>query len=84
MYEIDVDASAREQIRALPEKALVAVMEAMTFLELTPWNGSPIHKANPQGAVRQVPVADGLGLLTYLVLEDQRRVDVLDITWLGD
>ena len=51
-YTVDVDPEAREQIGALPSVALTALAEAMTVLTLTPWNGDPINKENPDGAVR--------------------------------
>ena len=25
----------------------------------------------------------GEGMITYLILEDQRRVDILDVLWIG-
>jgi hypothetical protein len=38
----------------------------------------------PEAPVRSVVFgAEGQGLVTYLVLEQQRRVDVLDVTYLG-
>ncbi len=42
-------------------------------------NGDPVHKDNPDGAVRAHAFGRG-GLMTYLILEDQRRVDVLTRT----
>lgn len=43
-----------------------------------------INKATPDGEVRQMVFGPGgKGLVTYLVLEDQRRVDVLLVTWVG-
>lgn len=79
-YTIDVDPEAREQIGALPSVVLTALAEAMTVLTLTPWNGDPINKENPDGAVR-VLLFNPRGMITYLIVEDQRRVDVLQVTW---
>jgi hypothetical protein len=53
----------------------------MAMLELTPWNGAPLHKDNPGGAVRTLPF--GLsGMITYLILDDLQRVDVLNVVWM--
>jgi hypothetical protein len=46
-YEIDIDLQAQDDIAALPAMALPALAEAMTVLELTPWNGRPINPDNP-------------------------------------
>jgi hypothetical protein len=81
-YSLDVDPLAEQQIAALPQSALSALAEVLAVLELVPWNGLPINEANPDGAVRQLPFG-GLGLVTYLILEDQRRVDLLIVTWMG-
>jgi hypothetical protein len=32
--------------------------------------------------MRQLPFG-GLGVITYLILDDQRRVDLLIVTWAG-
>jgi hypothetical protein len=42
----------------------------------------PINLGNPKGPVRQLPFGQ-LGLITYLILEDQQRVDLLIVTWAG-
>jgi hypothetical protein len=81
-YSIDVDPLAEQQIAALPQSALSPLADAVTALELVPWNGLPLNRTNPDGAVRQLPFG-GLGMITYLVLEDQRRVDLLMVTWAG-
>jgi hypothetical protein len=81
-YEIDVDARAQRDIAALPVMALPALAEAMSVLELIPWSGRPINPDNPKGAVRTLAFGAS-GLLTYLVLEPDRRVDVLIVAWAG-
>jgi hypothetical protein len=53
------------------------------MLELTPGNGAPYNEGNPESPIRQVVFADRRGLITYLLLDDQARVDVLTITWFG-
>ena len=80
-YELDVDPDARSQIMALPTHVLTSLADAMAMLELTPWNGAPLHKDNPGGAVRTLPF--GLsGMITYLILDDLQRVDVLNVVWM--
>lgn len=81
-YSLDVDPLAEQQIAALPQTALTALTDALTVLELVPWNGLPVNEVNPDGAVRQLPFG-GLGMITYLILDDQQRVDLLIVTWAG-
>jgi hypothetical protein len=81
-YRLDIDPVAQAQIRALPSAALVALAEVMSMLELTPWAGRPINEGNPDGNVRVLPFGTA-ALITYLILEDQRRVDVLEVLWVG-
>ena len=81
MYRLDIDPIAAEQIRALPAKALVALSEAFDVLQLVPERGQPIDPANPTGGVFQLVYGEGRGLVTYLLLADQERVDVLLVTW---
>jgi hypothetical protein len=82
-YRIVTDSRVRDQIRALPAEALPMIAEAMSVLELTPWNGRPYNAAEPDGWMRHLDLPDGHGFLTYLVLDDQDRVDVLNVTWFG-
>jgi hypothetical protein len=42
----------------------------------------PINVGNPRGPVRHLPFGQ-FGMITYLILEDQRRVDLLIVTWAG-
>ena len=79
-YEIDVDLQAQDDIAALPARALLTLAEAMTVLELAPWTGRPINPDNPDGAVRTLAFGSA-GMLTYLVLDDEKRVDVLIVVW---
>jgi len=81
-YSLDIDPLAERQIAALPQATLTSLAEALDILELVPWNGLPVNEANPGGAVRQLPFG-GLGMITYLILDEQQRVDVLIITWAG-
>lgn len=83
-YKIDVDSLAHDQIRAMPRDLLGALAEIMAVLELAPWSGMPYNEAKPDGTMReQVFGPHGRGKVTYLILEEQRRVDVLRVMWLG-
>lgn len=79
-YTLDIDPLAAEQIMALPPAALTALAGALTVLEVVPWKGLALNQENPEGAVRQLPFG-GAGMVTYLILDDQRRVDILIVTW---
>ncbi len=81
-YDIEVYADVQEQIRALPKQALHALAEALSVLELVPGKGDPYHKAKPDGSMRNLAFGPhGEGLVTYLILEDQNRVDLLRVLW---
>jgi len=71
---------AEEQIAAMPVEGLLAYAQLLDVLQLTPWNGPSINSNNPDGAVRQWPF--GGGIATYLILEDEQRVDIIDVLWL--
>jgi hypothetical protein len=81
-YRVTLDDSAQAQVRALSRFAGERLAEAMTVLELVPWNGSSLNPLNPDGSVRALAFGS-FGLITYLVLEDQERVDVLQVVWVG-
>ncbi|MFI7675460.1 type II toxin-antitoxin system RelE/ParE family toxin [Actinophytocola sp. NPDC049390] len=83
-YKIDIDPSARDQIRVLPAVLLKAFTEVVTMLELTPWNGPPYVRTKPTGNIRQLTFGDvGSAIVVYMILEEQRRVDVLKVIWVG-
>lgn len=82
-YKVEVYAEARAQIRALPSDALPAMAEAITVLELAPWTGSPLTPGMQDSAVRVLPFGpQRIGMLTYLILDDQLRVDILQVIWI--
>lgn len=81
-YLVVLDPVAQEDVEALPRWARPAVTEALVVLEEVPWNGRLVNEANPDGAVRQFLFGpEGAGTLTYLIVEDDRRVDVLTVSW---
>ncbi len=81
-YTLDIDPFARAQIRVLSPAGAVALAAALAVLELVPERGEPLNADNPDGGVYQLPFGSGCGLITYLLLADQNRVDVLLVTWL--
>lgn len=82
MYVVETDETAKEQVDSLPADALAAYAELRVLLETAPWSGRPYHRRNPGGPVR-TQTFGGAGLATYLILEHQRRVDVLLVQWAG-
>lgn len=81
MYRIDTDGAAFDQIAALPVDGLSAYAQALDVLKLVPWNGIPYNSEKPDGSMRTLMFGDGRGKVTYLILDDQLRVDVLKVMW---
>jgi hypothetical protein len=81
-FRLDVDPVARAQIEALPGRVVHALSDAFQLLELIPERGEPLNADNPGGGVYQLPFDAGRGLITYLLLVDLDRVDVLLVTWI--
>jgi uncharacterized protein YfbU (UPF0304 family) len=73
---------ARDQIRHLPPAGTSGLAAALEVLQLVPDRGEPLNADNPTGGLFQLPFGAGRGLITYLLLADQDRVDVLRVTWL--
>jgi hypothetical protein len=84
VYQVTTDDRSQPQIEALPAEALQFFAEARVVLELSPWSGESLNAANPRAGVRTLALGPtGEGLITYLILEGQRRVDILDVLWIG-
>ena len=83
MYRIDTDGAALDQIAALPIEALPLYAQALGVLKVVPWNGMTYNADKPDGVMRTLLFGDGRGKVTYLILEDQLRVDVLTVMWFG-
>ncbi|HEY4018380.1 MAG TPA: hypothetical protein VGM75_06820 [Pseudonocardiaceae bacterium] len=82
MYRITTDEKSSAQIDALPPDVLVSYAEIVGVMELVPWQGEPTNSDNPDGPVRALCFGHG-SMVTYLILEDQLRVDILDVIWIG-
>lgn len=72
-----------DQIAALPYEALPHYAQILGVLELAPWNGLPCNKDKSDGVMRTLLFGGGQEKVIYLILEDQRRVDVVKVMWLG-
>ena len=82
MYRIVLDEETEAQIEALPYEALAPLAELLDVLSLAPWNGDTLNDANPDAPLRSWAFGRA-GLLTYLILEDQQRVDLIRVVWVG-
>lgn len=84
MYDVDGDDAVGQQIEALPATMLAAFAELRTALEVAPWAGDSINVDRPDEPVRTLTFGPGgAGLVVYLVLEDQRRAELLQVTYVG-
>ncbi len=83
MYRIVIDERVQAQLNALPADALSAYMELRSTLESVPHNGRPLNPATPDGVLTFVFGPHGEGLVYYLVLNGDDRVEILDVQWLG-
>ncbi|MGH3900010.1 MAG: hypothetical protein ACRDTA_17575 [Pseudonocardiaceae bacterium] len=63
-YTLDIDPTARAQIRELPPTGTAAVAETFEVLSLVPERGEPINADNPDGGVYQLTFGGGRGLIT--------------------
>jgi hypothetical protein len=84
VYRDDTDEQVLQQIDALPAAALPFFAELPTLLEVNPWGGNPVNDQNPDGPVRTLTFGrEHEGLAMYLILDDVRRVELLQVTRLG-
>jgi hypothetical protein len=83
VYTYDAVPDAVAQVDELPVAALAAYAELIAFLELTPWEGAPYREDKPEGTMRTMAFGKRAeGMAVYVILEDQRRVVVVSVTWL--
>lgn len=80
MYTVETGGPVQEQIHALPPEAVREFDELREALASTPWDGDPYLAEKPDGPMRTRTFGAG-GLATYLILEDQQRVDLLLVQW---
>jgi hypothetical protein len=85
VYRVRTYPEARDAIAFLLRSPLAGYAEALGVMKLVPWSGESINKTNAGGEVRQLVFGPGgRGMVTYLVLEDQQLVDVLEVQWVGE
>ena len=85
MYPVEPYPEAEAAIAALAEAARNGYDDAVKVMQLVPWNGQPYVASKPDGSMRQLIFGPGgAGPVTYLILEDQQRVDVLQVDWAGE
>jgi hypothetical protein len=84
VYRVTTDQQSQRQIDALPPDALTPLAEARATLEVAPWAGDSLNHDNPDAPVRSLAFGPARqGLVTYLILDHQRRLDVLDVLCLS-
>jgi hypothetical protein len=82
VYTVEADSSVQQEIDALPAEALASFAEVRVVLETAPWSGRALRKVNPQGEVR-THAFGRTGIVVYVILERQRRVELVRIVWAG-
>lgn len=70
MYRVEADEWVQQQVDRLPAEALASYAELRTLMEVGPWSGEPVNADNPDAEVRTLTFGRGLGLVTYLILEE--------------
>lgn len=84
MYRVVIHDQAQATVDVLPAGSAVRWPEVLDVLELTPWTaGEPWSTSHPQGNIRTLVFGDG-AMATYMVLERDREVHVLEVYWAGD
>ena len=82
-YSVEFDPPALAGVDTLPHSAAVALAEALALLEIAPYSGRPVNpERTPDGPLRHLPFGTA-GMLTYLIVEHEQRVDVLVVVWMG-
>ncbi len=82
MYTVELDEDAQGQVDSLPSDALAGYTELRKSLETSPWSGQTYDGRRPDAPLRVRTFAEW-GMVAYLILEDQQRVDVLQVIWAG-
>lgn len=81
MYRITLVDEARAVVDVLPSDALKALTDLLSLLSVEPYAGRLY--AGPGTDLRTLDTADGRLLAIWLVLDDQERVEILRLLWLG-
>lgn len=84
-YDLDPAALEEfgEKVHDLPQDGRARVDGVLGVLSVAPWNSSPMSESNPAGQYRFVPfsVSSGYGFVTFVVMEAERRVSLVNLLW---
>jgi len=84
-YEFDPAAFGEfaGKMKGLPEDARRGVDHVLRELASAPWTSHPMNEANPAGQYRFVPfdVTSGYGWVTFVVMETEHRVSLVNLLW---
>ena len=85
MYDVEWGPGVPEQTLALTYEAALDLGETIAGIMQDPWNfrRASDEPAGSHYAHRAVPFANGLAVLTFLILEHAAEVHITGITWLG-
>jgi hypothetical protein len=84
VYSYDILPEVREYVDGLPAAALISYSELIRFMELTPWDAPAYRQDKPDANMRKMLFGPGgEGIAVYLILEEQLRVVVVSVTWVG-
>lgn len=84
MYVVTTDEVSTSQVNALPTDARAHFDELRRVLQLAPCNGEPFNTRNPDGLLTMYFGPSSEGFVCYLILEDIRRVDIINVAWIDD
>lgn len=83
MYALVVHDQVKPAVAALPADALPGYFGALDLITADPWSmGRPYLEDNPDGPIRTLAFGPG-GFVTYLILERDREVHVIEVFWAG-
>jgi len=80
-YAIEIHPPATAPVEALPNHAAKLALEVFALLELAPWSTGTAGDRLADAPVRSIAFGT-YGMITYLILKDQRIVDILDVQWI--
>ncbi|GAA4891769.1 hypothetical protein [Actinomycetospora straminea] len=71
------------ELAELPDGVRASVEGLLEGLSIEPWTSAPMNEANPGGQYRFLAFAssDGYGFVTFVVLEAERRVSLVNLLW---
>ena len=82
MYAVD-DSAVRDAAAELPRELLASFAELRVALEVAPWSlGAPLVPTTPTGLRRVAFGIRGRAQLVFGVIERDRLVSLLQLTWL--